>query len=121
MRISDTIFLIIGISEIIIITLLNFYYKRKCPEKELDYISDLITYLMGILLIIGAITGSIWFMLLLVLLLASLDYIYRSKKYPERYKHMSIWVKLLAVLVILVISTFLCIALLSAYISLVNH
>jgi uncharacterized membrane protein YphA (DoxX/SURF4 family) len=110
MEIINTIFLIIGIFEISIITLLNFHYKRKCPEKELDYISDLITYLMGILLIIGAITDSIWFMLLFVLLLAFLDRIHRSKKYPEKYKPISIWEKLSFVWVILLISTFLYIA-----------
>jgi flagellar biosynthesis protein FlhB len=81
MGIINTISLIIGIFEIITVTLIIFYCKRKLPEKEFNYISYLITYLMGILLIIGAITGSIWFMLLLVLLLASLDYIYRSKRY----------------------------------------
>ncbi|OEC88719.1 hypothetical protein A9507_03290 [Methanobacterium sp. A39] len=110
MGIIDTIFLIIGIFLIITITLIIVYCKLKLPEKELNYISYLITYLMGILLIIGVITGSIWFILLFVLLLAFLDRIYRSKKYPEKYKPMSIWEKLGFVWVILLISTILYIA-----------
>ena len=57
-----------------------------------------------------SITDSIWFMLLFIFVLGYLNRIYRSKKYPEKYKPVAIWEKLGVVWVILVISIILYIA-----------
>ena len=34
-----------------------YYEKRKCPERKTGYILVFVIYLLGILLIVGAITG----------------------------------------------------------------
>lgn len=103
MNIFYICFLIVGIF-LIIGTTLDIFNKRKYPEKELDYISYLFAYIMGILWIIVA-TGF-WQAMLFIIVIFYLDRVYLSRKHPERYKSPPFWEKLAvgwAVIVILII------------------
>lgn len=73
----------------------------------------LFPFLLGILLIIGAITGYIGLITLLLLIIGYIYSKYTSIKYPEMHKYVShappvsIWAKLFAAWVIIFISAIL--------------
>jgi hypothetical protein len=97
-------FLILGIILIVGTGLVILRYKRKYPEKELDYKTSLNICLFGIFLIIMGITGPLGFAMFAILF-----YLYDKRKHPETYKylHVNVWEKILLlialVLVILII------------------
>ncbi len=107
MEIIDIIFLIVGILIIIGNSLLIFRCKQKYPAEKLDYTSYLLIYFIGIIIVIGAITGLMRLLALLMLISGFIFRIYLSKKDPEKYKEyysFSIWEKLWGVWIIFFIS-----------------
>lgn len=90
MDIFDIVFLIIGIFLLIGTSLVIFRYKRKYPEKELKYKSSLVIIFFGILLIMGALTGLIRFMGLLILVFGPIFQFYYVRKHPEVKEYLEV-------------------------------
>ena len=112
MEIINLIFLIWGVLLLIIGTsLVILHYKRKYPEKELNYKWSFNTFLVGILSIIGVITDALGVILLLGVMFGIFFRWYAVKKYPEKYNSLSfsIWEKIFfisIIFMILIISAF---------------
>ncbi|MCZ3365439.1 MULTISPECIES: hypothetical protein [Methanobacterium] len=87
MSIFSLSFLILGIIFIILPSFALLEYKRKFPERKLENKSAFLMYPVGILYILGSITGYIWiiFPLTMIALLISLrlDIYYHKKKYSS--------------------------------------
>lgn len=83
MNILSIIFLIFGIFIIIGCSLALRSDKRKYPERKPDYMLAFMAYFLGILCILGAITGYIKIILLLGTILGIIFFhLYFKKKYP---------------------------------------
>jgi hypothetical protein len=88
MEIRAIIFLIMGIFFIIFSALIINHYRLH-PEKEGVLISTLVPFTLGIILVIGAITGYIKLIILLLFIIPIICHIYSkytSIKYPEMKK-----------------------------------
>ena len=82
MDIISLIFLILGIFFIIMISLGLHKDKMKHPERKSDYVSVFMIYLVGILYILGAVTGYIWIIVFLTtIMLLIFTRFYFEKKY----------------------------------------
>ena len=87
MSIFSLSFLILGIIFIFLPSFALLEYKRKFPERKIKNKSTFLMYPVGILYILGSITGYIWiiFPLTMIALLISLclDIYYHKKKYSS--------------------------------------
>lgn len=86
MSIFSLSFLILGIIFIILPTYALLEYKRKFPERKIENKSAFLMYPVGILYILGSITGYIWIIVPLIIItlpIFSRLYIYYKKKYPS--------------------------------------
>ena len=88
-------FLILGITLIVGTGLVILRYKRKYPEKELDYKTSLNICLLGIFFIIMGITGPLGSMMFAILIS-----LYYRKKHPEMYKYLpvNVWANRLLII-----------------------
>ena len=79
-------FLILGIFFIIMTSLGLHKDKRKHPERESDYVSVFVMYLVGILYILGAVTGYIGiiiFLTTIMLLIFTRSYFKKKYSYSD--------------------------------------
>ena len=101
--IFNLLFLVFGVILIAGTGLIILIYKIKHPEEDLNYKTSVILCLLGLLFIIGAITGYTGLIIMTMSIFIILFRWYGEKKYPEKYHYLSlgIWDKIFFVWFIL--------------------
>jgi Na+-driven multidrug efflux pump len=91
--IFNLLFSIFGVVFIVGTGLSTLFSKRKHLEKDLDYKKSFVACVLGILFIIGGITGHIYAVFLVIIMISTPFFWYAKKKYPEKYQYLSmgIW------------------------------
>ncbi len=81
--IFNLLFSIFGVVFIVGTGLSTLFSKRKHLEKDLDYKKSFVACVLGILFIIGGITGHIYAVFLVIIMISTPFFWYAKKKYPE--------------------------------------